>query len=193
MDLHLNGRTAVVTGASRGIGLAVAGALVREGARVVTGSREITPELRALAAEGDVLSVAVDLTAPEGPAELIAAATFAYGGLDILVNNVGAVRPRTDGLAADLRGSDAELLATQQRPVDLAALQAPSGVPAWKTIPSWYLVAGADRAIPAATEKFMAHRAGAHTVVVDDASHLVMLSHPGRVENLIVQAAKATD
>ncbi|WP_415937460.1 SDR family NAD(P)-dependent oxidoreductase [Streptomyces sp. 039-1] len=100
MDLHLTGRTAVVTGASRGIGLAVAGALVREGARVVTGSREITPELRALAAEGDVLSVAVDLTAPEGPAELIAAATFAYGGLDILVNNVGAVRPRTDGFLA---------------------------------------------------------------------------------------------
>jgi NAD(P)-dependent dehydrogenase (short-subunit alcohol dehydrogenase family) len=100
MDLHLNGRTAVVTGASRGIGLAVAGALVREGARVVTGSREITPELRALAAEGDVLTVAVDLTAPEGPAELVAAATFAYGGLDILVNNVGAVRPRTDGFLA---------------------------------------------------------------------------------------------
>jgi pimeloyl-ACP methyl ester carboxylesterase len=96
-------------------------------------------------------------------------------------------------MAADLRGSDAELLAAQQRPVDLAALQAPSGVPAWKTIPSWYLVAGADRAIPAATEKFMARRAGAHTVVVDGASHLVMLSHPGRVENLIVQAAKATD
>lgn len=96
-------------------------------------------------------------------------------------------------MAADLRGSDAELLAAQQRPVDLAALQAPSGVPAWKTIPSWYLVAGADRAIPAATEKFMARRAGAHTVVVDDASHLVMLSHPGRVENLIVQAAEATD
>uniref|UniRef100_A0AAU3IGN3 Alpha/beta hydrolase n=1 Tax=Streptomyces sp. NBC_01393 TaxID=2903851 RepID=A0AAU3IGN3_9ACTN len=96
-------------------------------------------------------------------------------------------------MAADLRGSDTELLAAQQRPVDLAALQAPSGVPAWKTIPSWYLVAGADRAIPAATEKFMARRAGAHTVVVDGASHLVMLSHPGRVENLIVQAAKATD
>lgn len=96
-------------------------------------------------------------------------------------------------MAADLRGSDAALLAAQQRPVDLAALQAPSGVPAWKTIPSWYLVAGADRAIPAATEKFMARRAGAWTVVVDGASHLVMLSHPGRVENLIVQAAKATD
>ena len=76
--------------------------------------------------------------------------------------------------------------------MDLAALQAPSGVPAWKTIPSWYLVAGADKAIPAATEKFMAERAGARTVAVDGASHLVMLSHPGQVEALVVQAARAT-
>ncbi|MEU3464717.1 alpha/beta hydrolase [Streptomyces sp. NPDC006733] len=95
-------------------------------------------------------------------------------------------------MGADLKAADAELLAAEQRPVDLAALQAASGVPAWKTIPSWYLVAGADRAIPAATEKFMAQRAGAHTVVIDDASHLVMLSHPARVANLIVQAARAT-
>ncbi|MFC9325590.1 alpha/beta fold hydrolase [Kitasatospora sp. NPDC057015] len=95
-------------------------------------------------------------------------------------------------MAADLRAADTELLAAEQRPVDLAALQAPSGVPAWRTIPSWYLVAGADQAIPAATEKFMAERAGARTVVVEDASHLVMLSHPGQVENLIVQAARAT-
>ncbi|MFC8449236.1 alpha/beta fold hydrolase [Kitasatospora sp. NPDC057223] len=95
-------------------------------------------------------------------------------------------------MAADLRAADTELLAAEQRPVDLAALQAPSGVPAWKTIPSWYLVAGADQAIPAATERFMAERAGARTVVVDGASHLVMLSHPGQVENLIVQAAGAT-
>ncbi|MFD0262508.1 alpha/beta fold hydrolase [Kitasatospora indigofera] len=95
-------------------------------------------------------------------------------------------------MAADLRAADTELLAAGQRPVDLAALQAPSGVPAWKSIPSWYLVAGADQAIPAATEKFMAERAGARTVVVDGASHLVMLSHPGQVETLIVQAARAT-
>jgi NAD(P)-dependent dehydrogenase (short-subunit alcohol dehydrogenase family) len=97
MDLHLTGRTAVVTGASRGIGLAVTSALVREGVRVVAGARKITPELQALTAEGEVLPVAVDLTEPDGPAELIAAAAFTYGGLDILVNNVGAVRPRVDG------------------------------------------------------------------------------------------------
>ncbi|GGV42785.1 3-oxoacyl-ACP reductase [Kitasatospora herbaricolor] len=100
MELHLTGRTAVVTGASRGIGLAVTRALLREGARVVAGAREVGPELRALAAEGEVHPVAVDLTAPDGPAELVAAAAFAYGGLDILVNNVGAVRPRVEGFLA---------------------------------------------------------------------------------------------
>ncbi|MEY9964326.1 NAD(P)-dependent dehydrogenase (short-subunit alcohol dehydrogenase family) [Streptacidiphilus sp. MAP12-16] len=100
MDMHLTGKTAIVTGASRGIGLAVTRALVAEGARVVAGAREITPELKALVAQSDVLAVEVDLTASDGPAELVSAATFAYGGLDVLVNNVGAVRPRVDGFLA---------------------------------------------------------------------------------------------
>ncbi|MEY9911246.1 pimeloyl-ACP methyl ester carboxylesterase [Catenulispora sp. MAP12-49] len=94
--------------------------------------------------------------------------------------------------AADVPASTADLMAAEQRPVALAALQGASGVPAWKTIPSWYLVAGADQAIPAATEKFMAKRAGAHTVVVPNASHAVMVSHPDQAEDLIVQAADAT-
>lgn len=94
--------------------------------------------------------------------------------------------------AADVPAAAADLMAAEQRPVALAALQGPSGAPAWKTLPSWYLVAGADQAIPAATEKFMAERAGAHTVVIPNASHAVMVSHPDKTEDLIVQAAKAT-
>ncbi|NUR59261.1 MAG: alpha/beta hydrolase [Catenulispora sp.] len=94
--------------------------------------------------------------------------------------------------AADVPASAADLMAAEQRPVALAALQGPSGVPAWKTLPSWYLVAGADQAIPAVTEKFMAERAGAHTVVIPNASHAVMVSHPDKTEALIVKAAKAT-
>jgi pimeloyl-ACP methyl ester carboxylesterase len=94
--------------------------------------------------------------------------------------------------AADLPVATTDLMATEQRPVDLGAFQTPSGVPAWKTIPSWYLVAGADHAIPAATEAFMAKRAGSHTIVVAGASHVVMISHPDKAEDLIVQAAKAT-
>ncbi|MEY9968814.1 pimeloyl-ACP methyl ester carboxylesterase [Streptacidiphilus sp. MAP12-16] len=95
--------------------------------------------------------------------------------------------------AADLPVATADLMAAEQRPVDLSAFQTPSGVPAWKTIPSWYLVAGADQAIPAATEEFMAKRADSHTVVVAGASHAVMISHPDRAEDLIIQAAEATD
>lgn len=97
MDLNLTGKVAAVTGASKGIGLAVTNALAQEGASVVAGAREITEELDSLAASLQVHPVSVDLTEVDGPTRLIAAATSAYGGLDILVNNVGAVRPRLDG------------------------------------------------------------------------------------------------
>ncbi|WP_033318965.1 alpha/beta fold hydrolase [Streptomyces yerevanensis] len=94
--------------------------------------------------------------------------------------------------AADLPVATTDLMAATQRPVSLAALQTPSGVPAWKTIPSWYMVAGSDQAIPAAAEEFMAKRANAHTVKIKDASHAVMISHPRRTAELITTAAKAT-
>ncbi|MCX5401739.1 SDR family NAD(P)-dependent oxidoreductase [Streptomyces sp. NBC_00102] len=97
MDLGLSHRIAIVTGASRGIGLAVARALVREGATVVAGARGTTPELEALAGSGRLLAVEVDLSDPDGPRTLVDAAVSAYGGVDVLVNNVGAVRPRVDG------------------------------------------------------------------------------------------------
>ena len=99
MDLNLTGKVAVVTGASQGIGLAVTRALVAEGARVVAGSRTITNELVALADTGHVMAVPVDLSTPEGPAELVARVEH-FGGLDIVVNNVGAVTPRTAGFLA---------------------------------------------------------------------------------------------
>jgi NAD(P)-dependent dehydrogenase (short-subunit alcohol dehydrogenase family) len=96
MDLHLAGKVAVVTGASKGIGLAVTRALVDEGARVVAGARSITDELVALSDTGQVLAVPIDLSDPAAPAELVARASH-FGGLDIVVNNVGAVTPRTTG------------------------------------------------------------------------------------------------
>lgn len=96
MDLHLTDRVAVVTGASKGIGLAVTRALVAEGAIVVAGSRTVSPELEELVAGGRVTAHPVDLSTPAGPAALVAAAD-ARGGLDILINNVGAVTPRTGG------------------------------------------------------------------------------------------------
>jgi NAD(P)-dependent dehydrogenase (short-subunit alcohol dehydrogenase family) len=96
MDLGLQGRIAVVTGASKGIGLAITQALVAEGVHVVAGSRRSSPELDKLAATGRVQAVAVDLGEVTGPADLIAVA-LAHGRIDILVNNVGAAATRLTG------------------------------------------------------------------------------------------------
>jgi NAD(P)-dependent dehydrogenase (short-subunit alcohol dehydrogenase family) len=96
VDLGLYGKVAVVTGASKGIGLAITRALAAEGVRVVAGARTIASELAALAAGGMVHPWAVDLSTPDGPRELVAR-TDEYGGLDILVNNVGSVTPRLAG------------------------------------------------------------------------------------------------
>ncbi|MGH4031725.1 oxidoreductase [Actinomycetota bacterium Odt1-20B] len=85
MQLNLTGKTAVVTGASRGIGLATVRALTAEGVRVVGAARTVTPELKEVAAA----AVAADLATPGGVADLIDAAHTELGGIDLLVNNVG--------------------------------------------------------------------------------------------------------
>jgi NAD(P)-dependent dehydrogenase (short-subunit alcohol dehydrogenase family) len=99
MDLHLSGKTAVVTGASRGIGLAVTKALVATGAHVVAGSRTPGKELPLLEESGQVSFVSVDLTRPGAAEELIAATTH-RGGIDVLINNVGGATGRPGGFAS---------------------------------------------------------------------------------------------
>src|SRR6516225_11269743 len=94
MELNLAGKVAVVTGAGKGIGMATTRALADEGAHVVAGSLT-TDTLEGLKG---VTPVAVDLTGPDGPAQLIRHATEEHGRIDVLVNNVGAVRMRTEGL-----------------------------------------------------------------------------------------------
>ena len=93
MDLNLAGKVAVVTGAGKGIGLAVTKALVGEGAHVVAGSLTAG----SLADLKGVTPMAVDLSAADGPAQLIGRAIEEHGRLDVLVNNVGAVRMRLEG------------------------------------------------------------------------------------------------
>jgi NAD(P)-dependent dehydrogenase (short-subunit alcohol dehydrogenase family) len=93
MDLELDGKVAVVTGASQGIGLAVARELAAEGARVVAGARRVD----ALQGLDGVVGVEVDLAQPDGPGRLVAEAIERHGRVDVLVNNVGAVRIRVDG------------------------------------------------------------------------------------------------
>ncbi len=90
--------------------------------------------------------------------------------------------------ANDLPPSQGAVLASTQRAFSLSALPEKSGVPAWKTIPSWYLVGTIDQAIPSWAQLFMAQRAGS-TIVQVRASHLSMISHAPAVSDLIQQAA----
>ncbi|MGW2375188.1 MULTISPECIES: oxidoreductase [Kitasatospora] len=93
MDLGISGRTALVTGASRGIGLAIARTLAAEGVRVVGAARTVTSDLKEVAAA----AVSVDLSTRDGARSVVDHALAAVGGIDFLVNNVGAGDP--DGLS----------------------------------------------------------------------------------------------
>ena len=88
MKLELEGRVAVVTGASRGIGRAIVDELVAEGVKVLAGARDVS----SLEGVPGVSALSVDLSTPGAPERLIHAAVDAHGGLDFLVNNVGAGR-----------------------------------------------------------------------------------------------------
>ncbi len=93
-----------------------------------------------------------------------------------------------DAFAADLPLQMTDQMQATQRPFSNEAFQSPSGEPAWKTIPSWYMVATQDHALPPATERFMAQRAHASTVEVDS-SHVAMISQPEATTRLILDAA----
>jgi NAD(P)-dependent dehydrogenase (short-subunit alcohol dehydrogenase family) len=99
MELALQGKIAIVTGASKGIGLAITRALVDEGVFVVAGARTVTGELAELTEAGRAQGVPADLSTAQG-ATTLAAAAQARGPIDILVNNVGALGARLDGFLA---------------------------------------------------------------------------------------------
>jgi pimeloyl-ACP methyl ester carboxylesterase len=97
-----------------------------------------------------------------------------------------------DIFAADLPATAAAVMAVTQRPIAAAALDERAQSAAWRTRPSWYLVATADRAIDPEVQRFMARRAGAETVEVP-ASHAVALSQPAAVARLIRTAAACAE
>jgi pimeloyl-ACP methyl ester carboxylesterase len=93
--------------------------------------------------------------------------------------------------AADVPAEQAALSAATQRPIAQAALEEKAAVAAWEQKPSWVVVTTEDLNIPAAAQRFMAERAGAHTTEVA-ASHSVAVSHPDLVADVIEQAASTT-
>jgi NAD(P)-dependent dehydrogenase (short-subunit alcohol dehydrogenase family) len=101
VKLNLTTKTAVVTGASRGIGLATVRTLIDEGVQVVGAARTITPELK----DTGAYAVSADLSTADGVSALIDTALAELGGIDLLVNNVGGGDEATLGF---LDADDAE-------------------------------------------------------------------------------------
>jgi pimeloyl-ACP methyl ester carboxylesterase len=93
--------------------------------------------------------------------------------------------------ANGLPAKEGAVLAATQGPAVYSALTAPSGTPAWKTIPSWYVLGTIDKAIPPNIQLFMAQRMHAHITRVK-AGHLSMVADPSVIANVITTAAKAT-
>ena len=93
--------------------------------------------------------------------------------------------------ANGLPAKEGAVLAATQSPAVYSALTAPSGTPAWKTIPSWYVLGTIDKAIPPAIQLFMAQRIHAHITRIR-AGHLSMVAAPGLVAKVIAAAARAT-
>jgi 3-oxoacyl-[acyl-carrier protein] reductase len=113
MDLQLQGKAAIVTGSSRGLGLASAKALAAEGCHVCLCARgtealdRAAAELRTLPRESQVLAVAADLSTAAGAGKVVTATLEAFGGIDILVNNVGTAKGTDIVNTADAEWQDA--------------------------------------------------------------------------------------
>jgi pimeloyl-ACP methyl ester carboxylesterase len=92
--------------------------------------------------------------------------------------------------AADIDPVRARVMYAVQQALAASALQDVMGVPAWKSLPSWYLVAEGDQAIPPDAERQFAARMGATTIEVPT-NHVAMVSHPDAVVEFVETAAKA--
>jgi pimeloyl-ACP methyl ester carboxylesterase len=94
-----------------------------------------------------------------------------------------------DAFAADLPPEKTAVMAATQRPVAAAAFSDRCGTPAWKSLPSWAVVANQDKAAGADLVRTMARRAGADITEIDS-SHVVMVSQPQAVTDVILRAAE---
>ncbi|HEV7652609.1 MAG TPA: alpha/beta hydrolase [Actinophytocola sp.] len=137
--------------------------------------------------------------------ETVGAATALGGGESQLLPHIivrpypGAPPGDADGyidpaffrqvFAQDVPARQAAVMAASQRPGTLGSFATPSGVPAWRTIPSWFLVAKNDRVIPPEAQRVMAARAHGHVVEIRS-SHVAMVSHPDDVTAIVLAAAR---
>ena len=95
-----------------------------------------------------------------------------------------------DAFAADLPANQTAVMSATQRPVAELAFSEPSGVPAWKTVPTRAVVSTGDKAAGADVTRYMAKRAGA-AITEAEGSHVIMMSQPQIVTDVIVTAIAA--
>jgi pimeloyl-ACP methyl ester carboxylesterase len=113
-------------------------------------------------------------------------------GSELRPDNYGYIKLSPKGIAEDfaqdLSAKEIEVLTATQIPTNVAALKAEISVPAWKSKPSWYMIAANDRTISPELEAAQAKRIGATTTTVQS-SHVIMLARPSKVADVIIEAA----
>ena len=115
------------------------------------------------------------------------------GGVDLYLrwDPNGSYEGFTKCFANGVDPDQAAILAAEQRPASAAQFDEPSGIPAWKTIPSWSLIGTLDHVIPPALQEQESNRAGAHITTVK-AGHLSLITNPADVTKVILSAVDAT-
>jgi pimeloyl-ACP methyl ester carboxylesterase len=160
------------------------------GGAVITGAANDAPNVTALvyiAAFGLDQGESLDGLSKQGPATA--------GSTQIQPDQNGFLWIKREGFAqafcADVDPIEARIMAAVQKPLSVASFTEKSGPPAWKKIPSWYLVSSNDQMIPPQAEEFMGKRMGA-TLLTVAASHASLVSRPKEVSDLTAAAAEAT-
>jgi pimeloyl-ACP methyl ester carboxylesterase len=159
------------------------------GGAVITGAANGTPQVKAL-----VYITAFGLDAGESLASLSKQGPPSAGSSAIEADDKGYLWINREkfhrAFAADATNDEAYLMAAVQKPLGVASFTGEETTPAWKTIPSWYLVCTDDQMIPPPAQEFMAKRMGA-TVRSVASSHAAFMSKPQAVADLIALAAES--
>jgi pimeloyl-ACP methyl ester carboxylesterase len=160
------------------------------GGIVVSGAGNGSPNVKALvyvAAFALDEGESVEALGKSGPAPAGAAQISPDANGFLWINREGFAQ----AFASDVDPIQARVMAAVQKPLSVVSFTGKAGAPAWKNIPSWYMVATKDQMIPPQAEEFMAKRMGA-TMRTVPSSHAAMVSHPKEVTDLIISAAEST-
>jgi pimeloyl-ACP methyl ester carboxylesterase len=96
-----------------------------------------------------------------------------------------------DGFAQDVTPTEADIMATVQKPINQSILSEKSGPPAWKQLPTWYQISESDRVIPPDAQRLFAKQMNATTLSLNS-SHASLVSHPNQIAELILNATKGS-